>query len=88
LKLNAIYEGLKAAVVLEKNPPKQGLKQEDKRKGMDELLVLEKNPPKQGLKQVIESCARCFYYVLEKNPPKQGLKLASSVYQFLIQIKF
>jgi len=38
-------------VVLEKNPPKQGLKL-GKIKKVEDLrdLVLEKNPPKQGLK--------------------------------------
>jgi len=38
-------------LVLEKNPPKQGLKPFSKEAAMKSLVVLEKNPPKQGLKQ-------------------------------------
>jgi len=36
--------------VLEKNPPKQGLKQQKVRRPARRWKVLEKNPPKQGLK--------------------------------------
>jgi len=43
-------------IVLEKNPPKQGLKQTNRTaREFYESKVLEKNPPKQGLKQDIET---------------------------------
>jgi len=62
-------------LVLEQNPPKQGLKHGCCVGGNSYCLVLEQNPPKQGLKPI-------FYphykekatSVLEQNPPKQGLK--------------
>jgi len=40
-----------APKVLEKNPPKQGLKHKNLLVAVSVFLVLEKNPPKQGLKQ-------------------------------------
>jgi len=39
--------------VLEKNPPKQGLKLIQSSAKKCSISVLEKNPPKQGLKQTI-----------------------------------
>jgi len=40
----------KSSSVLEKNPPKQGLKLFKTGRSAEEYFVLEKNPPKQGLK--------------------------------------
>jgi len=41
---------LLSPLVLEKNPPKQGLKPVSLPRTLFHILVLEKNPPKQGLK--------------------------------------
>jgi len=60
--------------VLEKNPPKQGLKRQVAAAIGGATGVLEKNPPKQGLKPRNQSLHRAGNKVLEKNPPKQGLK--------------
>jgi len=46
--------GFETNPVLEKNPPKQGLKQTNCFKIQSLHWVLEKNPPKQGLKQTDE----------------------------------
>jgi len=62
-------------IVLEKNPPKQGLKLEAFKKCcVNFVVVLEKNPPKQGLKRKTNRRDKEDIEVLEKNPPKQGLK--------------
>jgi len=62
-------------LVLEKNPPKQGLKHAAELRLIgDGHVVLEKNPPKQGLKRIEVKGEGTRVTVLEKNPPKQGLK--------------
>jgi len=64
--------------VLEKNPPKQGLKQEKPNTTRERVASFEKNPPKQGLKRKLRTESHDSKNdVLEKNPPKQGLKHAS-----------
>jgi len=76
LKLETVERQYWIRQVLEKNPPKQGLKQSSCEATRETERVLEKNPPKQGLKHsnVFPRYQRTTR-VLEKNPPKQGLKL-------------
>jgi len=67
--------GKRPIEVLEKNPPKQGLKPHSCfSRQIPSITVLEKNPPKQGLKLAFASAILLDASVLEKNPPKQGLK--------------
>jgi len=76
-------------LVLEQNPPKQGLKPSTCNKPQAGASVLEQNPPKQGLKQsgCIRWLGRCLI-VLEQNPPKQGLKLQLDIFKKILCSSF
>jgi len=65
--------------VLEKNPPKQGLKQTFRRlKWHEQLRVLEKNPPKQGLKLLYCCPLFLFYCCFREKSTKTRIETAGA----------